>query len=395
MDFSTIALAVIALLLLILAFLVVRGGKPGSTLTAEQIRQQVQDAARESLISAQETLNQATELRLQTAQGTFEAQNRLATESLNALLNPLKDTIKSLDTKVTDLEKNRAETFATLTEQVSNTRSVLDNLRTETTTLSSALRRSDTRGRWGELKLRRLVEMIGMEEHKDFVEQKQQLGEGSGRPDMTVFLPQNRVIYIDSKAPMDSYMSFVAEQDAQLREEHMKQHVAAIQTHLKTLESRKYHEDEQSVDYVIMFMPTESSLADACEFKPELIEEAAARKIALVSPTSLMAILSNVSRVWQTERQLENAADILNESTELHKRLGKFMEHIGKIGSSLDSAVDAFNKTVSSFETRLLPNARRIESLANLKEPLKGLKHIDSAPTSTSYGDGQLELEDK
>lgn len=395
MDFSTIAFAIIIALLLIVAYLSVRKNNQSSSLTPEQLRQQVQDAARESLVTAQEILNRSTEERLQTAQNSFEAQNRQASESLNQLLNPLKESLNTLNTKVTDLEKHRAETFATLTEQVTNTKQILDNLRTETTTLSSALRRSDTRGRWGELKLRRLVEMIGLEENKDFVEQKQQLGEGSGRPDMTVFLPQGRVIYIDSKAPMDSYMQFVASQDQAEREELIKMHVTAIQSHIRTLESRKYHEDNQSVDYVIMFMPTESSLADACEFKPDLIEEAAARKIALVSPTSLMAILSNVSRVWQSERQLANAAELVKESAELHSRLKTFMGHIGKIGTSLDSAVDAFNKTVSSFETRLLPNARRIESLANLKEPVDNAKHIDKAPASTNYEVNFLEREDK
>lgn len=395
MEFTTIAFGVIIALLLVVAYLLVRNNNSGSGLTPEQIRQQVQDAARESLVSAQETLNRATEERLQTAQNSFEAQNRTATETLNALLNPLKDTLKSLDTKVNELEKTRVEAYATLTAQVTNTKGLLENLQTETSSLSNALRRSDTRGRWGELKLRRLVEMIGMEEHRDFVEQKQQLGEGSGRPDMTVFLPQNRVIYIDSKAPMDSYMAFVAEKDATARDEFMKQHVAAIQLHMKELGNRKYHEDDQSVDYVVMFMPTESSLADACEYKPELIEEAALRKIALVSPTSLMAILSNVSRVWQSERQLENAADLVKESSELHIRLKKFMEHIDKIGSALGSAVDAFNKTVSSFETRILPNARRIEALADIKEPLDSIKHIDKAPTATNYANSQLELEDK
>lgn len=395
MEFTSIAVAIIIALLLVIAYLLIRSNSSGSSITPEQLRQQVQDATRESFISAQESLNRSTEERLQTAQNSFESQNRQASESLNQLLNPLKESLNTLNTKVTDLEKNRAETFATLTEQVTNTKQILDNLRSETTILSSALRRSDTRGRWGELKLRRLVEMIGLEENKDFVEQKQQLGDGSGRPDMTVFLPQSRVIYIDSKAPMDSYMEFVASQDSVQREELMKQHVAAIQNHIKTLGSRKYHEDEQSVDYVIMFMPTESSLADACEFKPDLIEEAASRKVALVSPTSLMAILSNVSRVWQSERQLENAAELVKESAELHSRLKTFMGHVAKIGSSLDSAVEAFNKTVSSFETRLLPNARRIESLANLKEPLENAKHIDKAPAATNYGDGLYELEDK
>lgn len=395
MEFTTIAFAVIIALLLVVAYLLVRNNNSGTGLTPEQIRQQVQDAARESLVSAQETLNRATEERLQTAQGSFEAQNRQANESLKQLLNPLSETLKNLDTKVQDLEKNRVEAYATLTQQVSNTKNLLENLQTETSSLSSALRRSDTRGRWGELKLRRLVEMIGMEEHKDFVEQKQQLGDGTGRPDMTVFLPQSRVIYIDSKAPMDAYMQYVGEQDPDKRAEYMSAHVSAIQSHLKTLESRKYHEDEQSVDYVIMFMPTESSLADACEFRPELIEEAATRKIALVSPTSLMAILSNVSRMWQSERQLENAADLVKESRELHSRLKTFMGHIGKIGSALETAVDAFNKTVSSFETRLLPNARRIETLANLKEPMDSVSHIDKAPQATSYADNLFELEDK
>lgn len=395
MSPSNLALVVLAVALVVVSFIALKANRNDTTqahMTPEELRRQVADATRESLVAAQQMLTETTQAQLQTATTSVEAQNRAASVTLNEIINPLRETLKTLDAKVNDLEKNRTEAYTRLNEQVINTNTVLNALRSETTTLSGALRRSDTRGRWGELQLIKLIEMIGMSEHVSFVEQKQQVGEGIGKPDVTVQLPGDRVLYIDSKAPIDTYLSAVAETDAKRREELMKQHANVLLGHVKALESRKYVEDAQAMNYVVMFVPTESSLADACQAMPELIEEAAKRNVALTSPTSLIAVLSNIARLWQAEKQVENAAEMAKASQELHSRLKVFIKHVSGVGESLEKAVKTYNSAIGSFEDRVMPSARRVEALGDFRDPIDPVDPIELLPRTTRYSDDTNEL---
>jgi DNA recombination protein RmuC len=311
---------------------------------------------------------------------------------MEAIIKPLQETLKSLDAKVIELENRRVEAYSSIQEQVKTTNAALEALRGETTMLSGALRRSDTRGRWGELQLRRIIEMMSMSEHISFSEQIQQQGDGAGKPDVTVYLPGNRVLYLDSKAPMNSYLDAVNETDQVRKTELLDAHAKALKSHIKTLSSRGYANDETALNYVIMFIPTESSLAAACEINPTLIEDAAASGVVLTSPTSLVAVLSNISMLWQQDAQNRNADEILRSSKELHSRLSVFIGHFSKIGKNLKDSVESFNSAVSSFDTRVMKTATDIQKLGRYSDELPSVSKLEVEPKDSKYEQAGLEL---
>jgi DNA recombination protein RmuC len=376
----------------VVSSVVSRSLKSSGGLTPDEIRRQVGDAAREHLITAQELLSNSTEQRLQTTTQSVAEQTRAANTSLQELIKPLKESLQSLDNKVAELENKRTDAYARLNEQVTNTHSILETLRGETTLLSSALRRSDTRGRWGELQLRRIIELIGMSEHMSFVEQKQQQGEGTGKPDVTVFLPGQRVLYIDSKAPMSAYLDALEETDPDRKIAYLESHAKALKSHVTALSKRSYSSDEVAVDYVIMFIPTESSLAAACEIYPNLIEDAVGAGVVLASPTSLVAVLSNISMMWREDAQNRNADEILRTSRELHARLSVFIGHFSKIGDYLKKSVEAFNSAVSSFDTRVMKTATDIQNLGRYTDELPSVAKIEVEPRNSKYEQPALGL---
>ena len=360
-------------------------------LSPEDIRRQVGDAAREQLMAIQQALETSTEQRLQTTTQSIAEQNRLASSSMEAIIKPLQETLKSLDAKVVDLENKRIEAYTSVQEQVRTTNAALEALRSETTMLSGALRRSDTRGRWGELQLRRIIEMMNMSEHISFSEQIQQQGEGSGKPDVTVYLPGNRVLYLDSKAPMTSYLDALNETDHLRKTELLDAHAKALKSHITALSKRAYANDEAALNYVIMFIPTESSLAAACEINPSLIEDAAASGVVLTSPTSLVAVLSNISMLWQQDAQNRNADEILRSSQELHSRLSVFINHFTKIGSNLKKSVESFNEAVSSFDTRVMKTATDIQKLGRYSDELTNVPKLEVEPKNSKYEQPELD----
>lgn len=380
MDFALIAaIALITALITATAvgLFVTRLLKGQQSLTPADLRQQAGDAAREELITAAQILERSTESRLATNAQAMTVQQQQANETFKALVAPLADSLKALDGKVNELEKARAGAYAKLDEQVTGTQSILTNLMNETTTLSNALRRSDTRGRWGELQLRRILEMLNMNEGTDFHEQKQELGEGTGRPDFTIYLPGERVLYIDSKAPMTAYLDGLEETDPAKRGEKFTAHARAIKDHITALKRRNYTDGENSLNYVVMFIPTESSLAAACDINPKLIEDAARDQVILASPTALIALLNNISLLWQQEKQAKNSAEIIKQASELHGRLTVFIRHFGALGTVLNKSVEAFNKAVGSFDDRVMPSARKVAALGDFDGDLENIPSID------------------
>ena len=389
MDALTIAVAAAGL---IIGFLLSRIGKSATSISAEDIRRQVGDAAREQMVAIQQSLEASTEQRLQTTTQSIAEQTRTANSSMQEIIKPLQETLKSLDLKVGDLEKSRIQAYTSMETQVENTKAALEALRTETTMLSGALRRSDTRGRWGELQLRRIIEMVGLVEHSDFNEQIQQQGDGLGKPDVTIHIPGKRVLYIDSKAPMNSYLDAVNETDQARKAELFSAHAKALSTHIKTLTKRDYAKDEVALNYVIMFIPTESSLAAACEAMPTLIEDAALSGVVLTSPTSLVAVLTNIAMSWQQDAQNRNASEILSASKELHSRLSVFINHFAKIGKNLKDSVEAFNSAVSSFDTRVMKTAGDIQKLGRYPEELPSVSKLEVEPRDSKYEQPALGL---
>jgi DNA recombination protein RmuC len=376
----------------IVGIVVSRAMKNQGGLSAQDIRQQVADAAREQLLAATESLAASTEVRLQTTTASVAEQSRAASTSIQEIIRPLGESLKALDIKVGDLEKNRAEAYGKLNEQVTNTTGLLDSLRIETTNLSSALRRNDARGRWGELQLRRIIEMIGMSEHVSFDEQKQQVGDGSGRPDVTIHLPNNRVLYVDSKAPMNSYLDAINETDVDRRKTLFDSHANALKGHIKTLASRNYVDDKESLNYVIMFIPTESSLAAAFEVYPNLIEDAAQAKVVLTSPTSLVIALNTIAMLWQEDTQVRNAQEMIKESGELYGRLITFINHFSRVGDNLKRSMDTYNSAVGSFDRSVMPKAKAVEELGRFTDELPTAEKVDVDLRESKYATHETQL---
>ena len=380
MDLTSLILIVLltALTTAGIVWLVVsRAMKNQGGLSAQDIRQQVADASREQYLSAAQMLENSTEQRLQTTNASIAEQTRAASASMQEIIKPLGESLKALDAKVGDLETKRADAYARLDQQVVNTAGLLDSLRTETTNLSTALRRNDVRGRWGELQLRRIIEMIGLTEHVSFDEQRQQVGEGSGRPDLTIHLPNNRVLYVDSKAPMNSFIDATNELDPDRRKTLLETHAAAVKGHIKALSNRSYVDDKQSLNYVIMFVPTESSLAAAFEVYPNLIEDAAAAKVVLTSPTSLVIALNTIAMLWQEDTQVRNAQEMIKESGDLYGRLITFINHFSKVGDNLKRSMDTYNNAIGSFDRSVMPKAKVVEELGKFSDELPTTEKLE------------------
>jgi DNA recombination protein RmuC len=376
----------------IVGLVVSRAMKNQGGLSAQDIRQQVADAAREQYLTTAQMLETSTEARLQTTTASVAEQSRAASASIQEIIKPLGESLKSLDEKVGVLEKTRAEAYGKLNEQVTNTTGLLDALRTETTNLSSALRRNDARGRWGELQLRRIIEMIGMSEHVSFDEQKQQVGEGSGRPDVTIHLPNNRVLYVDSKAPMNSYLDAINEVDVDRRKTLFDAHANALKGHIRSLASRNYVDDKESLNYVIMFIPTESSLAAAFEVYPNLIEDAAQAKVVLTSPTSLVIALNTIAMLWQEDTQVRNAQEMIKESGDLYGRLITFINHFSKVGDNLKRSMDTYNNAVGSFDRSVMPKAKAVEELGRFTDELPSAEKVEVDLRESKYATHETQL---
>ena len=376
----------------IVGLVVSRAMKNQGGLSAQDIRQQVADAAREQYLTTAQMLETSTEARLQTTTASVAEQSRAASASIQEIIKPLGESLKALDAKVGDLETKRADAYARLDQQVTNTTGLLDTLRTETTNLSSALRRNDARGRWGELQLRRIIEMIGMSEHVSFDEQKQQVGEGSGRPDVTIHLPNNRVLYVDSKAPMNSYLDAINEVDVDRRKTLFDAHANALKGHIKALASRNYVDDKESLNYVIMFIPTESSLAAAFEVYPNLIEDAAQAKVVLTSPTSLVIALNTIAMLWQEDTQVRNAQEMIKESGDLYGRLITFINHFSKVGDNLKRSMDTYNNAVGSFDRSVMPKAKAVEELGRFTDELPSAEKVEVDLRESKYATHETQL---
>ncbi|MGA0002503.1 MAG: DNA recombination protein RmuC [Candidatus Nanopelagicales bacterium] len=376
----------------IVGLVVSRAMKNQGGLSVQDIRQQVADAAREQYLTTAQMLETSTEARLQTTTASVAEQSRAASASIQEIIKPLGESLKSLDEKVGFLEKTRAEAYGKLNEQVTNTTGLLDALRTETTNLSSALRRNDARGRWGELQLRRIIEMIGMSEHVSFDEQKQQVGEGSGRPDVTIHLPNNRVLYVDSKAPMNSYLDAINEVDVDRRKTLFDAHANALKGHIRSLASRNYVDDKESLNYVIMFIPTESSLAAAFDVYPNLIEDAAQAKVVLTSPTSLVIALNTIAMLWQEDTQVRNAQEMIKESGDLYGRLITFINHFSKVGDNLKRSMDTYNNAVGSFDRSVMPKAKAVEELGRFTDELPAPIKVEIDLRESKYATHETQL---
>lgn len=284
------------------------------------------------------------------------------------VVKPLKETLEKLEGHLRDLETKRAGAYGELLAQLGGLQSANAELNRTTATLSQALRSSGVRGRWGELQLRRVVELAGLQEHVDFVEQE---ARGEGRPDMIVKLPGGGELPVDAKAPMDAYLDAIAATDDVTRAAKLDAHADALRRRLRELGEKVYWKQfRQAPEFVAMFVPVESCLAAAFERDPNLLEFAMERQVLLVTPVTLLALLKSVAWGWSQQRVAANIRQIEELCRDFYARLQPFLARFADTGKKLDQAVDAYNATVGSVTDRVLPAVRKLKELgAGADEP--------------------------
>lgn len=289
----------------------------------------------------------------------------LADSRLSGYVRPLKDSLEKMDEKLQGVERMRQEAYGRLTEGLGLLRADQERLRVETGNLVTALRAPHVRGRWGEIQLRRVIEMAGMIEHCDFVQQASTTDADGNvlRPDVIVRLPGEKQVVIDSKVPLTAYLDAVRD-DASVDERRAKlaDHARHVREHIQRLGQKAYWRQLPSTpEFVIMFLPDETFLRAALEQDGSLIELAMSNNVIPASPTNLIGLLRAVHYGWQQETIAESAREVSELGRELYKRLATMGAHVGKLGKSLDGAVKAYNETVGSLERQVLVQARRFE----------------------------------
>jgi len=298
------------------------------------------------------------------AQETSEAELDKRARAVEELVRPVKESLGRVDEKIGKLEKSTDVSAARLAEQVRALALQEEKLRGETARLATALRAPAQRGRWGETQLRRTLELAGLRAHVDFDEQPvAQLADGVLRPDVAVRLPGDKTVLLDAKVPLEAYLKAIEAPEAE-RGPLLVAHAAQLRAHVDALSRKQYWEAfGGSPEMAVLFLPSDGLLSAALEVDPGLHEDAFARRIVLATPASLLALLLTIAHVWKQESIAVNAREIANEGRELHKRIADLSRHMAKLGRALESALKTYNGAVGSFDSRLLPAARRFEEL--------------------------------
>ncbi|MCE3231539.1 MAG: polymerase [Alphaproteobacteria bacterium] len=303
-------------------------------------------------------------------------------KAISDMLTPVHQALGKVDIKLLDLEKERVGAYQVLRTQVAELVNSQKELRLETSNLVKALRTPSVRGQWGEMQLKRVVEMAGMVAYCDFAQQVSVEGEnGRLRPDMVVNLPGGKKIIVDAKAPLSAYLESLEAPDDQARSDKLAEHARQVRAHIRALSQRAYWDQfESTPEFVVLFLPGETFFSAALEKDPTLIEAGVREKVILATPTTLIALLRSVSYGWRQESIAENAKAISDLGRELYKRVSDMGSHIARMGRHLGQVVDSYNQTVGTLERRVLVSARKFKTLDPSNEDIDELAAIDHTP---------------
>ena len=320
------------------------------------------------LKASNEQFLQLAQQKLESQQKESQAELDKQKQAVETLVKPINETLKNYQTAITDIEKARKESYGSLRQQLTDFAKDQKQLRDETQKLVNALRRPEVRGRWGEIQLRRVAELAGMIDHCDFEEQ-QSLTTQQGRakrPDMVVMLPNHRTIVVDAKTPLDAYINAIEAPDESQRKQFLNNHTRQIEERIADLAGKNYiAQFEHSPDFVILFIPGEPFLQAAVQLKPDMIENALKKGVVIATPSTLISLLKVVALGWREEQMTENAERIAQAGRELHKRLATAFDHLDRLRKAINSTVEYFNKTIGSFNSQVLPQAKRFEELGS------------------------------
>jgi DNA recombination protein RmuC len=360
---------------------------------AEELSEKFKALSRDALKDNNQSFLQLAHSTLEKFQETAKGDLELRQKAIDQLVKPLKESLEKVDGKIGEIEKARAGAYAELREQVKGLATSQSQLQAETGNLVNALRAPHVRGRWGEIQLRRVVELAGMLQYCDFVEQETVItADGRIRPDVIVRLPGNRTIVIDAKVPFDAFYESISTTDDLIRSAKLKDHARLVRTHIGNLSKKSYWESVQPTpEFVLLFLPGETFYSAALEIDPKLIEDGVGQGVIIATPTTLIALLKAVSYGWRQEQMATNAQEVSKLGKDLYDRLRTFSNYFADIGRGLDRALDSYNKGVGSLEARVLVTARKFKERGAIAgEEIDTLEPIDKLARPLSLDEGGL-----
>jgi DNA recombination protein RmuC len=393
---ETVLIGAIAFLLgAILVFLLLRKTREGMRYTIERLSVRVAES--DAMLRAEKEKNLWTQDARQQFKDAFKvlATDELeakaaqlkttAKEELGGVVGPLKDELTKLDKHVRDLEAKREGAYSSIGTQLDGLHKLQDSLRQQTSTLAQALKAPTVRGRWGEIHLRRLVELCGLEKHVDFSEQE---GSQSSRPDMIVRLPERGIVPVDAKVPLDAFLKAMEADSEEARNALLAQHAQAFRARMRELSQRSYWAQFETMpEVVVMFVPVEASVAAAFLADRDLFEDAFQNKVLITSPISLFALLKAIAFGWQQQQVAENAKEIAAQGKSVYERLAAFIGHLNGVGKSLESSVKKYNEAMGSWDARLMPAARKLREMGVGSAEIEGSHHVEAQPRLPAGGD--------
>ena len=354
-----------------------------------KLTQAFADISNRSLRANSDTFLQLARQNLETHQEKARSELSEREKAVEALVKPIRDALEASNKQISELEKARSEAYGSIRNHLEAMQLSQQSLTQETQNLVKALRRPEVRGQWGEITLRRLVELAGMVEHCDFIEQVHVVGDDKIiRPDMIVNMPDQRQLVVDVKTPLDAYLAAAEAPDDAQRKLALERHAKNVRSHIRLLASKAYWTQfDESPEFVILFIPGDQFLSASLGEEPDLIEYALSQQIILATPTSLVALLKAVAYGWRQLALADNAKEIRVLAEDLYGRLGTFVTHMNKVGRQLASSVENYNRAVGSLERSVLPGARKFTELGvHAKKDIEKLESLEPVPRTMIEG---------